>query len=121
MRQGGEKFPEKGFAFKVASQMAVQNRDEKAPEECNWQLYDEEGGIHNFMFKDEKTLYYENSIIENRKPPLILKPVEDESEIIKIVRDFRHKAEKGIPYKVYPDEKRKWVSPVPGVAIPKVS
>ena len=121
LRQGDDKFPEKGFAFKVASQMAVRDRDEGAPEECGWQLYDEAGGIHNFTFKDEETLHYENSIIENRKPPLILKPVEDESEIIKIVQDFRQKAEQNKPYETYPDEKRKWISPVPGVAVPKVS
>ena len=116
-RGGGDSFPEHGFRFYLASQM--HSADGKPANKGLWQFCDKDGGIHHFTFENETTLHYKNSIIENRKPPLILLPVEDEKEIIDIVNEFKTTVSDNKDYKVYPENERTWTSPIPGVAIPK--
>ena len=90
----------------VASKVATSNL------KGSWQLDDEKGG-HYFEFHDQKHLYYKNSIMEDRTPPLILEPIKD-NEIKQIVDSMIAKFEGA--YEPFPDEKRKAVSPLPGFA-----
>ena len=116
-RGGADSFPEHGFRFYLASQKHY--AEGGSANKGLWQFCDEDGGIHHFTFEDSKELYYKNSIIENRKPPLILSPVKDEKEIINIVNEFKTTVSGNKDYKVYPEDERTWTSPIPGVAIPK--
>ena len=109
-KQEGSKFAAWQFKFNVSSKITRQKGD--------WRLEDEQGGIHDFEFQDEKTLHYINSIMEDRTPPLILSPL-SEQEISDIVANLRAKLKRGEPYVPFPHEKRKINSPLPGFAWPK--
>ena len=111
-KQEGKKFKAWQFKFKIASQVEVRSI------KGSWRLEDEQGGIHDFEFQDEKTLHYINSTMENKKPPWILSPL-SEKEITDIVTDLRAKLERGEEYTPFPDEKRTIESPLPGFAWPK--
>ena len=108
-KQEGKKFEAWQFKFKIASQVAVRSI------KGSWRLEDEQGGIHDFEFRDEKTLHYINSTMEDREPPWILSPL-SEKEIADIVTNLRDKLEDGEPYTPFPDEKRTIESPLPGFA-----
>lgn len=108
-KQEGNKFAAWQFKFEVASEVATSNL------KGSWRLDDEKGGVHYFEFHDQKHLYYKNSIMEDRTPPLILEPIKD-NEIKQIVDGMIAKFEGGKPYEPFPDEKRKVVSPLPGFA-----
>ena len=109
-KQAGKKFEAWQFKFNISSKPARQKG--------SWRLEDEQGGIHDFEFQDEKTLHYINSTMEDRKPPWILSPL-SEKEITDIVTNLRAKLEGGEPYTPFPDEKRTIESPLPGFAWPK--
>ena len=115
-RAGEDAFPHYGFRFDMASKLTLSSVEDEVASKAYWRFYDDKGGIHTFTFENEKTLHYKNSIIEKRD--LILQPV-PEDEIIGIVNAFRERAKSGEPYEKYPEDKRNWLSPIPGVAFPK--
>ena len=106
--QEGNQFHALQFKFSIASKPMRGNAG-------SWRLDDERGGVHYFEFQDQSTLYYKNSIIEDRTPPLILEPIA-EHEMVSIVDEMKSKLARGEPYKPFPYEKRKVESPIPGVA-----
>ena len=102
-------FPAWEFKFGVTSEMAIRGK------RSDWRFEDERGGIHYFEFVDSKTLHYTNSVVENRDPPLILKPLPYE-EIEAIVTALKEKLARKEPYEPYREDKRTIVSPLPGWA-----
>ena len=95
------------FRFGVASRVA---RDGL---KGSWRLEDEQGGVHDFEFHTPTELYYKNSIIEDRTPPVLLEPI-DESELISIVMALKAKLASGEHYKPFPYDRRRMESPLPG-------
>ena len=95
------------FRFGIASRVARNGM------KSSWRLEDEQGGVHDFEFHTPKELYYKNSIIEDRTPPVLLAPIAEE-ELVTIITALKDKLARGERYQPFPYDKRKLESPLPG-------